>query len=83
MRGSVLKCSQAQEHNEDQIPLLEMRNMTLQAHMDFDRYIFKNMNFKVYSKQFVIIIGENGAGKSTGKSGDSTSSVMPIVLNRR
>lgn len=43
-----------------------MRNITFQAPMNFEKYIFTNMNFKIYPKQFVIVVGENGAGKSTG-----------------
>lgn len=54
------------------MPLLEMRNINYQVPMNFDLQLFTDMNFKVFSGEFVIIVGENGAGKSTGKPITST-----------
>lgn len=62
----VITC--AEEHNlESRTPLLELRNVSYQVPMNYDVHIFKDMNFKVYPGEFVIVIGGNGAGKSTGK----------------
>lgn len=52
---------------DNRVPLLEMRSMTYQPWMNFSKYVFSDMNFKVYDKEFIVIVGANGAGKSTGK----------------
>lgn len=47
-----------------------MRDINYQVPMNWDVTVFSGMNFKVYPNEFIIVIGENGAGKSTGKSPD-------------
>lgn len=48
------------------VPLLELRNIQYQLPMNFSVHLFNDLNFKVYPREFVVIIGANGAGKSTG-----------------
>lgn len=78
----VILCCNTRPRQRDEVPLLEMRNISYQVPMNFDLQLFKNMNFKVYSKELVLIIGENGAGKSTGMSVPSliASSEYPEAL---
>jgi len=35
--------------------------------MNYSVQLFKDMNFEVHPGEFVVVIGENGAGKSTGE----------------
>lgn len=49
------------------MPLLELRNIWYRLPNNFDVNLFRGMNFKVFPNEFVLLIGENGAGKSTGE----------------
>ena len=51
----------------ENVPLLEMRNITYRIPNNWIVKVFDNMNFCVYPKEFVVVIGHNGAGKTTGK----------------
>lgn len=50
----------------DTPPLLEMRDISYRVPRNWDVRVFNQMNFSVRAGEFVIVIGENGAGKSTG-----------------
>lgn len=56
------------EKEDVRTPLYEMRGITFRIPMDFDVILFNNMNFQIYPGEFVVMIGGNGAGKSTGMS---------------
>lgn len=62
----VFKCCDGRVPGPE-APLLEMRNINYQVPMNFELQLFRDMNFKVFPGEFVIVVGENGAGKSTGK----------------
>ena len=45
-------------------PLIEFKNVSFK-YPGNDRYVFKNINLKINSKEEIAIVGVNGAGKST------------------
>lgn len=47
-------------------PLFEMRNISYSVPRNIDLVLFENMNFNIYPGEFVIMLGANGSGKSTG-----------------
>lgn len=48
------------------VPVLELRDISYRLPNNFDVELFKKMQFKIFPGEFVLIIGQNGAGKSTG-----------------
>lgn len=67
-RPVVLCCAENKNNDKARIPLFEMRGVTYSPPMDFDNILFRDMNFKIYENEFIVVVGQNGAGKSTGKS---------------
>lgn len=63
--GRYVCCDTSGSAPPQQVPLLEMRDITYHVPMDFENQLFSNMNFKVFPGEFIVIMGQNGAGKST------------------
>lgn len=57
-------------------PIFEMRNVTFRIPQNFDVILFKDMNLKIYPGEFVLMMGANGAGKSTGKVNAEAAKLM-------
>lgn len=81
-RRAVVSCIPNSERR-DETPLLEMRNVSYQVPMNYDVQLFENMTFKAYAGEFVIVIGENGSGKSTGTLIALPMQLMTTPLERR
>lgn len=50
--------------------------------MNAEARILRGVNFGIRERQFIIIVGENGAGKSTRKFADSLFALSHIVDER-
>lgn len=61
-RSSVRACASGAR----EVPVLELRNVTYTVPMNYSKKVFSGLDFSIYRGQFILLIGENGAGKSTG-----------------
>lgn len=53
--------------NEARVPLLRLEDVYYNLPMDFENVVFKSLNFSVYPGEFIVVTGQNGSGKSTGR----------------
>lgn len=63
----IAACTIAMDSRPAKTPLFEMRNVTFRVPYHEDLWIFDDMNFRIDPGEFVIMLGSNGSGKSTGK----------------
>lgn len=72
-KSFVPLCCTSGQNDTPSVPLFEMRNVTFQIPFNFDVVLFRDMRFHINPGEFIIMIGSNGAGKSTGMSTTTTS----------
>lgn len=54
------------------VPLLEIRDLRYIVPFDDRKRLFLGANLSLYKHQFIVVVGENGAGKSTRRLEDES-----------